>query len=52
MIVSDIILVLQDGETALHEAALRGRVAAVKTLVECGASVDIRNTVYTISSLL
>ena len=52
MIVSDIILVLQAGETALHDAARYGHVAVVKTLVSYGASVDIRNTVYTISSLL
>ena len=36
---------LQDGETALHWAALRGHVEVVKMLVKYGAAVDIRNKV-------
>ena len=36
---------LQDGDTALHEAAKRGKVEAVKVLVKYGAAVDIRNKV-------
>ena len=36
---------LQDGETALHRAALRGHVEVVKMLVKYGAAVDIRNKV-------
>ena len=36
---------LQHGDTALHQAATRGRVEAVKALVDCGAAVDIRNEV-------
>ena len=51
MIVSES-LILQDDETALQKAALRGYVEIVKTLVDCGAAVDIRNKVYTISALL
>ena len=45
MMVSDIVLVSQDGETALHKAVVRGRVAAVKILVNCKAAVDIKNMV-------
>ena len=45
-------LILQDGETALHKAAVRGHVEVVKILVDYGAAVDIRNKVYTISALL
>ena len=36
---------LQYGDTALHRAAARGEVEAVKALVDCGAAVDIRNEV-------
>ena len=36
---------LQDGETALHIAALNGHVETVKTLVKYGAAVYIRNKV-------
>ena len=43
---------LQDGETALHLAAKRGEVEAVKVLVKYGAAVDARNKVYTVSALL
>ena len=43
---------LQDGETALHKPAMKGHVEVVKTLIDCGAAVDIRNKVYTISALL
>ena len=34
---------IQNGETALHRAALYGHVEVVKMLVEYGAVVDIRN---------
>ena len=44
MIVSEV-LMLQDGDTALHNAAVRGHIEAVKTLVDCGAAVDIRDQV-------
>ena len=37
---------LQDGETALHLAALFGHVEVVKMLVKYGAAVDIRNKVF------
>ena len=36
---------LQDSETSLYRAALRGRVEVVKILVDYGAAVDIRNKV-------
>ena len=36
---------LQDGETALFRAALRGRVKIVKMLVDYGAAVDVRDKV-------
>ena len=38
---------LQHGDTALCLAAARGKVEAVKALVDYGAAVDIRNEVYT-----
>ena len=44
MIISEI--VLQDDETALHEAALEGRAEVAKVLVKYGAAVDIRNKVF------
>ena len=44
MIVSEVFM-LQYGDTALHDAAARGKVEAVKALVDCGAAVDIRNEV-------
>ena len=34
---------LQNGDTALHHAALHSHIEVVKTLVKYGASVDIRN---------
>ena len=37
---------IQDGETALHRAAVRGYVEVVKLLVDYGAAVDIRNKAY------
>ena len=37
---------IQDGETALHDAALHGYVEVVKMLVDYGAAVDIRNKAY------
>ena len=37
---------LQDGETALHQAALKGHVEVVKMLVKYGAAVNISNKVY------
>ena len=37
---------IQNGETALHRAALGGRVEVVKMLVDYGAVVDIRNKAY------
>ena len=40
---------LQNGETALHKAALLGYVEVAKTLVDHGAAADIRNKVYIIS---
>ena len=51
MIVSEVSM-LQYGDTALHEAATRGKVEAVKALVDYGAAVDIRNKVYPISASL
>ena len=36
---------LQNGETVLHKAALRGYVEAVTTLVNHGVVADIRNEV-------
>ena len=36
---------LQDGQTALHEAARWGKVEAVEVLVKYGAAVDARNKV-------
>ena len=39
---------IQNGETALHGAALRGYVEVVKMLVDYGAAVDIRNKAYII----
>ena len=44
MIVNELFM-LQYGDTALHVAAARGKVEAVKALVDCGAAVDIRNEV-------
>ena len=34
---------LQNEDTALHHAALHSHIEVVKTLVKCGAAVDIRN---------
>ena len=34
---------IQNGETALHRAALHEHVEVVKTLVDYGAAADIRN---------
>ena len=39
---------MQDGETALFRAALRGCVEMVKMLVDYGAAVDIRDKVTAI----
>ena len=39
------VFILQSGDTALHRAAVAGKVEAVKALVDCGAAVDIRNEV-------
>ena len=39
------VFMLQYGDTALHRTARRGKVEAVKVLVDCGAAVDIRNEV-------
>ena len=36
---------LQNGDTALHSAALGGHAEVVKMLVKYGAAVDIRNKV-------
>ena len=36
---------LQDGDAALHKAALFGHVEVVKMLVKYGAAVDIRDMV-------
>ena len=36
---------LQDGDTTLHKAALRGHVEVVETLVDHGAATDVRNKV-------
>ena len=36
---------LQNGDTALHKAALRGRVEVTEMLVNHGAAVDVRNKV-------
>jgi ankyrin repeat protein len=36
---------LQDGDTALHNAAVNGSIEAVKALIDGGAAVDIRNEV-------
>ena len=36
---------LQDGETALHWAAMNGKVKVVKILVKYEAAADIRNKV-------
>ena len=36
---------LQDGDTVLHKAALRGNVEVIETLVNHGAAVDVRNKV-------
>ena len=35
----------QDGDTALHLAALRGRVEVIEMLVKYGTAVDIRDKV-------
>ena len=37
---------LQNGETALHCAALYDHIEVIKTLVKYGAAVDIRNKAY------
>ena len=36
---------LQSGETALHKASREGHVEVVKTLVDHGAAVDVRDKV-------
>ena len=36
---------LQNGETALHRAAMRDRAEVIKVLVDYGAAVDIRDKV-------
>ena len=36
---------LQDGETALYRAAMRGHAEVIKVLVDYGAAVDIRDKV-------
>ena len=36
---------LQDGDTALHDAAWRGKVEVIDLLVKHGAAVDIRGKV-------
>ena len=51
MIVNDFFM-LQYGDTALHVAAVRGKLEAVKALVDCGAAADIRNEVQPIPALL
>ena len=43
-IVSEVFM-LQYGDTAIHDAARRGKVEAVKALIDCGAAVNIRNEV-------
>ena len=35
----------QDGETALHRAALHGHLKICQSLIEHGASVDVQNKV-------
>ena len=45
-------IVLQDGETALHKAALRGHVEVVQQLMKYGAAVDIRNKVSKFNIIL
>ena len=42
---------IQDGETALHRAALGGYIEVVKMLVDYGAAVDIRNKAYIATDL-
>ena len=44
MILSEVFM-LQYGDTALHWTARRGKVEAVKVLVDYGVAVDIRNEV-------
>ena len=39
-------IMLQDGDTALHYAALYDRIEVIKTLMKYGAAVDIRNKAY------
>ena len=39
---------LQDGETALYRAAMRGRAEVVEVLVNYGAAVDIRDKVIVV----
>ena len=39
------VFMLQYGDTAIHDAARRGEVEAVKVLIDCGAAVNIRNEV-------
>ena len=41
---------LQNGDTALHNAARNGHVEVVEILVKYGAAVDIRNEVFTAES--
>ena len=42
-------IMLQDGVTALHRAAVWGHAHVVKLLVDYGAAVDIRSKVITLS---
>ena len=39
------VFILRSGDTALHMAAMEGKVEAVKALVDSGAAVDIKNKV-------
>ena len=36
---------IQDGNTTLHIAALRGNLEIVTKLLDCGAEVDMKNNV-------
>ena len=41
-----IIFMLQNGETALHKAALEDHARTVKMLIDYGAVVDIKDKVF------